>query len=201
MATQNNRPAVLLVVFSGLLLISLACNLPSASALPQPTPTPAAAAAVPTPNPGSPRTASDCMDGIQPGKASRAEAIKLLGEPQNTSQDSGLEILAYATSNPSQFNTLAIQNDIVTQVNEFVDTNSGPAWSAIQQQVGEPEKTTYSYYLDSTMTYIYASQGLAYVADNNMDLVFIKSCFTPMSIDDYMRTLGSALPLENPYIK
>jgi hypothetical protein len=200
MATQNNKPGVLLVVIGSLLLISLACNLSTRPAVTEPL-YPGTTPGQNTPNLGNPQTGTDCLNGILPGKTSRAEAIKILGEPRETNQDFGLDILAYATSNPSQFNTLGIQNDIVTQVNEFEDETTDPAWSEIKQQYGEPEKTVYSFYAASAMTYIYASQGLSFVVDKNMDLVFIKSCFIPMSIEDYMRTLGASLPLENPFIK
>ena len=82
-----------------------------------------------------------------------------------------------------------------------MEENGSPKWSEITQQLGEPERTAFSNYRDSSMTYIYASEGLAYVADANMDVKFIETRFIPMSIEDYMQTLGSTLPLKNPFTK
>jgi len=73
------------------------------------------------------------------------------------------------------------------------------AWSAIKAQYGEPAKTTYSNYLQWSMTYIYPDRGLAFVAAEGPDVVFIQECFIPMTLDEYMNTWGKLLPAENPF--
>ncbi|HEY5271207.1 MAG TPA: hypothetical protein VII97_12800 [Anaerolineales bacterium] len=51
------------------------------------------------------------------------------------------------------------------------------------------------------MTYIFPDKGLAFLADQAMDVVSIQECFIPMALEDYMKTWGKSLPAEDPFIQ
>ena len=167
----------------------------------QGTPTHASGQATPSPTqPGSGAQAA-CLAGIFPGTTTRDEVVALLGEPLGVEPEGDLETLLYASSLRAHFNSIVIQNQVVALVSMMVGEDNPLAWSAIKAQYGEPAQTTYSNYLQGSMTYIYPDQGLSFVAAQESDVVFIRECFVPMALEDYMNTWGSSLPVEDPYIR
>jgi hypothetical protein len=203
-----------------LLLAMLACNLPVQSNSPdqatpthasgkstptnassQATPTHASVQATPTSTQPDSAAQAACLAGIFPGTTSRDEVVALLGEPLAVEPEGDLEILLYASPLRGQFNSIVIQNQVVALVSIMVSEDNPLAWSAVKAQYGEPAQTTYSNYLQWSMTYIYPDQGLAFVAAQAPDVVFIQECFVPMPLEDYMNSWGKSLPVENPYIR
>jgi len=176
-----------------LVLVMLACNLPNQSNSPdQGTPN--------STQPGSGALAA-CLAGIFPGTTTRDEVVALLGEPLAVEPEGDLENMLYASPLRAQFNSIVIQNQVVALVSIMVGEDNPLSWSAVKAQYGEPAHTAYSNYLQWSMTYIYPDRGLAFVAAQGPDVVFIQECFVPMTLEDYMNTWGKSLPAENPFIR
>ena len=183
-------------------LAMLACNLPAQSSSPdQGTPTNGSGQATPTSTQPGGEAQADCLAGIVPGATTRDEVVALLGEPAGTDNSAGVEILFYSSPVGGVFNSISLQNETVAMLSVILGENNLLNWSTIQEEYGEPIHTTYSNYLQGSMTYIYPEQGLAFVADKGMGVVFIKQCFIPMSIDDYLKTWGASLPTQDPFIE
>jgi len=66
---------------------------------------------------------------------------------------------------------------------------------------GKPEKITYSYFMAGAKTYIYAKQGVTFVVNEQAGVIYEKHYYLSMSLDEYMKTWGRGLPVENPYKK
>jgi hypothetical protein len=156
-----------------------------------------------TPNSTQPGNAAQaaCLAGIIPGTTTRDEVVASLGEPLAVELEGDLETLLYASQLAGQFNSIVVQNQVVALVGIVLGEDTPLAWSAVKTQFGEPVHTTYSNYLDGSMTYIYPDQGQAFVASPESDVVFIRECFIPMALEDYLSTWGSSLPAEDPFIR
>jgi hypothetical protein len=183
-------------------LAMLACNLPGQSKNPgQGTPTNGSNQRTPdSSQPGGGDLAA-CLAGIIPGTTTRDEAVALLGETLAVEPEGDLEYMLYASSLHGRFNSVVIQNQVVVLVSIMVAEDNPLAWSAVKAQYGEPPHTAYSNYMQWSMTYIYPDQGLALVASEAPDVVFIRECYVPMAWEDYMNTWGKSLPTEDPYIR
>lgn len=143
----------------------------------------------------------DCLAGITPGTTKRTEVITLLGEPLAAKPDDEYETLLYASPLPRQYNSIIFQNQVVALVSVVLDEDNPLALSAILAKYGEPAHTTYSNYQQGSMTYIYPDKGQTIVASSDVDAVFIRQCFVPMELEEYMNSWGSSLPGEDPFTK
>jgi len=208
--SRNHELSVILAA-TMLVFAMLACNIPTQpNGQGQGTPTHTSDPGTPTytSGPGTPTSTQPgsgaqaaCLAGIFPGTTTRDEAVALLGEPLGVVPEGDLETLLYASPLPRQYNSIVVQNQVVALVSVVLGEDNPQAWSAVQAQYGEPAHTTYSNYMEGSMTYIYPDQGLAFVAAQESDAVFIRECFVPMTLADYMSTWGSSLPTEDPFIR
>jgi hypothetical protein len=171
---------------------ALACNMSNPTEKPAPN-----SSSQPTPDPAQEVV---CYQGITPGQTTRADVVALLGDPTRTEQDDANEILLYPSPYPRQYNTIVIQDQIVVIIYVVIGNEDALAFSAIKALYGEPSHIAYTTFLQGSMTYIYPDKGRAFIADENADIVFIKQCFLPMSLEDYMNTWGKDLPTEDPFI-
>jgi hypothetical protein len=208
---SHDLPFILAASMLGLAMLACTCNLlnqPNGQG--QGTPTHASGQATPTKRPGQatptstqPGSAAQaaCLAGIFPGTTTRDEVVALLGEPVAVEPEGDLETLLYASPLGGQFNSILVQNQVVGLVSMMVGEDTPLAWSAVKTQYGEPAHTAYSNYLQGSMTYIYPDQGQAFVASQGPDVVFLRECFVPMTLEDYLNTWGKSLPAEDPYIR
>ena len=202
---------ILAAAMLGFAMLACTCNLLNqTNGQGQATPTHASGQGTPTHAPGQVTPTSTqpdgsvqaaCLAGIFPGTTTRDEVVTLLGEPLAVELEGDLETLLYASPLNAQFNSIVVQNQAVALVSIVLGEETPLAWSAVQAQYGEPTHTAYSNYLQGSMTYIYPDQGLAFVASQASDVVFVRECFIPMPLEDYMNTWGSSLPAEDPYIR
>ncbi len=188
---RSSRDLSLVFAAGLLLLTALACSIPFQS---QGAPT-----SVPQQPAGEAPGA--CLPGIIPGTTTRDQLVSLLGEPLAVEPEGAFEDMLYSSPSQGQFNSVYIQDGVVVLVSIVTAGDSPLAWSAVEAQYGEPAHTTYSYYLQSAMTYIYPERGLAFIASQAPDIVYIRQCFAPMALDDYMTTWGQSLPAEDPFIR
>jgi hypothetical protein len=144
---------------------------------------------------------ANCLAGVIPGQTNRDEVIILLGEPAATQQEGSYEALQYASSLRGQYHTVYLQNQVVERVSSVLTEDNPMTWSAVKSQYGEPAYTAYSDYLEGSRNLAFPEQGLTFIADPDLDIVFIQECFIPMSLEDYMRIFGDFLPKENPFKK
>ena len=143
-----------------------------------------------------------CLKGITPGETSRVQVIDQLGEPLGSELDGEFETLIYSSSIPRQYHSIVIQNDQVIFISVILDEDETRlSWSDVIEEYGTPQGTTYSNYMDGSMTYIYPYAGQAFVANPENDAVFIRQCFKPMILSEYMNSWGTNLPTENPFKK
>jgi len=156
----------------------------------------------PVAQPSVESTASaECIKGIFPGKTTKDEVMTLFGYPLAAQQEGDLEILQYASSMYGQSNSVTVQSGVVALVSVVQGEDQPLEWSTVKAQFGEPTHTAYSNYLQGSMTFGFPAQGRAFIADENLDVVFIQQCFVPMSLENYMLVYGNFLPLEDPFIK
>lgn len=197
MQTVNKKNHDLSFIFTASLLIfvGLGCNFPLFAMNHIQTPTTRNA----TEKEPTSTNEAGCLSGIIPGTTTKTEAIALLGDPVTSRQDGDVEFLFFPSSIKAQFNSISVQNQVVSQVSVIVSENNPLMWSTVKAEYGEPGQTLYSNYSEGTMTYIFPDRGMAFIADETVDRIFIRQCFVPMSIENYMRTWGASLPTEDPY--
>ena len=159
-----------------------------------------AACAPPTP-PEPEQAESIKLKGIFPGKTTREEVIRNLGEPAKSEMEEGMEVLEYPSAHELMPHGVYLKDDVVVLVGAHISEEDDFTVSEVIAKYGEPAKKTYSYYSDGAFTYIYPSRGLALIVNEDLDVVFEEQCFIPMSLEEYMQTWGKDLPLENPYTK
>jgi hypothetical protein len=177
---MENKNEIHLSIASGLIILvaaMLACNAPISK----------------------PSSDITCYDGITLGQTSREDVIALLGNPERTEQNGGVEILLYPSLHPGQFNIIFIQDQVVVLIDMLLGDEDAPAFSEIKSIYGEPSHIAYTTFMQGSMSYIYPDAGRAFIADENADIVFTKQCFLPMSLEDYLNTWGKDLPTENPF--
>ena len=147
-----------------------------------------------------PQHASPCFAGITPGTSTRQDVINQLGEPLKTSVDEqGIENLIYASSLDVLPNSVLIQQDKVVLIGKLVK-EEGLQLSAWIAQYGEPEQMTYSFLAQHTKTYLYPQYGFSVIVSETQDTIIRVQCFVPMTLQEYLDSWGSELPLEDPYI-
>ncbi len=208
-----------LLCLAAMLLAVLACNIPALSiGSPESAPTAPATAqaatiapppttqAVPPSQPEvstmSGAASSDtCMLTIYPGKSTRADVVAIMNEPNGVDQQGSLETMRYPSEMKGQENTFLLENQVVVNVVIIDSEDQLKAWSEMKSLYGEPAHTAYSNYLPGSLTFAYPEKGLAFIADETMDVVFIRQCFVPMTLEDYLAKYGMFLPAENPFTR
>ncbi len=143
----------------------------------------------------------ECLKGVFPGKTTKDELSTAVGYPLMEQTEGDFEYLRYRTSAYGRINSITLQNGIVVQVSVIQAEEEPLAWSTIKAIYGEPVHTAYSDYIQGSMVYAFPAQGRAYIADENLDTVFIQQCFIPMSLENYMSVYGNLLPREDPFTR
>jgi len=143
----------------------------------------------------------NCLAGIFPGKTIKEEVVTLLGEPVAAYQEGSYEALQYPTSLRGQYITVYLLNQVVDSISVVLTEDDNQTWSEIKGQYGEPAHTAQSDYLEGSFNLVFPEQGLNFIANPDLDVVFIRECFTPMSLESYLRVYGDFLPQENPFTK
>lgn len=200
-----------LVVFPVALMIAiLACNLPTTAATKpaqELTPSQVSPTLVsPTLKPPTAATATPlagpvCYEGIILGATTKDQAIGLLGKPIAIETIDNYEDLIYPSAIVSQFDSILIQNQIVVRVDRVLGKDTALKFSTLKTQYGTTDHTAYSAYQHWAKIYIYPEKGLAFTADENLDVVFLKQCFAPMTIDKYKSLWGTDLLTQDPFTK
>lgn len=209
MKMDNKKIRNTIFFFQTLIMIgaTLACNLGEAvtpAAAPTLMPTLAALAPkttnVPAPTPTT-NTAPECFKGIQAGLTTKDQVINLLGQPLGSESTTDYENLLYPSPLNSQFNSLIIQNNLVVRADRIVAANNALKFSEVKKLHGVAPYTAYSAYQHWAKIYLYPTQGLAFVANENLDTVFIQQCFTPMTFEKYQSAWGEELFTKDPFLK
>ncbi|MCJ7434973.1 MAG: hypothetical protein MUO77_15940 [Anaerolineales bacterium] len=194
---KNHKINIFAIVIAGVLVI-LSCNFLAKNRAQdensQPE-VPAQPAAVES------NSGSDCIAGIFPGKTSRAEVIAMLAEPIATQQDGGYESLLYASPLRGQYNTIYLLDQVVNRVSIVLAEDNPLSWSAVKAQYGEPAHIAFSNYLQGSRNFAFPEQGFNFIADEELDAVFIQNCFIPMPLDGYLQAYGAFLLKDDPFIK
>jgi len=144
---------------------------------------------------------TEAWEQLSPGMSTKEDVINKLGEPQTVEISEDGEILEYPTQNESMPNYVVMKGGVVQYTTMFLPAEERECLAEIVQKYGEPEKITYSSFMRGAKTYVYATQGITLIVNKKTGVVYEKESYTPMSLDEYMRTLGKNLPLDNPYIR
>jgi hypothetical protein len=135
------------------------------------------------------------------GKTTKDQVIGVLGKPLGTETIDDYEALFYPSAISSQFDSILLQNQIVVRVDRVLGKDNTLKFSAMMAQYGKTDHTAYSAYQHWAKVYIYPEKGLAFTADENLDVVFLKQCFVPMTMDKYKNVWGSDLLTQDPFTK
>lgn len=149
----------------------------------------------------SDETMAECLDGLIIGQTTRQEIIGQYGDPQYAGEEDGYETLLYSSDFPGQYSSIIVEDDVVVMANFILEDGNDLALSYVQSMFGDPEETTFSNYLQGSLTYLYPNYGKVLVASPETDVVFIYQCFEPMSINKYFDTWGANLPTEDIYFR
>jgi len=224
-AHRKNHDLPLVIAVSVLIFVGLACDLPflnmnptqtsSANKTPEPVlvettksaPTPEPVQANPTKGAPTPvqtstvetKNQASCLKGIIPGTTTKAQVIALLGNPVSSQEDGDVEFLFFSSSSKTRLDSISLQNQVVVLVSALVGQANPLKWSEVKAQYGKPAKIGYSDYSEGSMAHIYPDRGVAFIADEAVDQVFIRECFVPMSLEKYMNSWGKYLPIDDPY--
>ena len=144
---------------------------------------------------------SGCLPGIVPGTTTRDQVISTLGKPASSQQDGPVENLLYPSSYPGQFNSISVKDGVVGRISVVLDKEQPLKWSAVKSILGKPAQALFTDYSDGSLVYIYPDKGWTFTADESINLVYLRECFVPMSLADYLNSWGKDLPTENPFIR
>jgi outer membrane protein assembly factor BamE (lipoprotein component of BamABCDE complex) len=142
-----------------------------------------------------------CLGAIVPGVTTREEVIAKLGQPLIMENEGDVETFYYSSSTKAIFNFVLVENGVARYTSKLFGEEDELRLSSILEQMGEPEYLAYSHYVAGSRTYVYPQQGLLFIADPNMDFVFIQDCFEPQNLASFLASYGENIPEENPYIK
>jgi outer membrane protein assembly factor BamE (lipoprotein component of BamABCDE complex) len=145
--------------------------------------------------------AESCLGGIVPGVTTREEVIAALGQPSMIENEGDVETLYYSSSTKGIFNFVLVENEVARYTSKLLAEDDTLRLSGILEQLGEPEQRSYSRFVAGSRTYIYPQQGILFVADPKMDIVFIQECFVPQDLAHFLANYGQNLPEEDPYTR
>jgi outer membrane protein assembly factor BamE (lipoprotein component of BamABCDE complex) len=145
--------------------------------------------------------AQSCLGGIVLGVTTREEVIAALGQPSVIENEGDVETLYYSSSTKGIFNFVLVENEVAHYTSKLLGEEDVLRLSGIFEQLGEPEYLAYSHFVAGSRTYVYPQHGVLFIADPNMDTVFIQECFPPQDLARFLATYGQNLPEENPYTK
>lgn len=142
-----------------------------------------------------------CLGEIVPGVTTRDEVIAALGQPSVIENEGNAEILYYASSTKGIFNYVLMENEIAQYTTKLLGDQEPLRLSNALEQLGEPELKFYSYFKAGSSTFVYPQQGILFIVDPKMDIVFMQECFVPQESAHFLETYGQKFPEENPYTR
>jgi hypothetical protein len=142
-----------------------------------------------------------CLPSIYPGKTTRDEVIALMGTPVSTEEGDGFAALLYPSPLALQNNIVYLENGVVSLVSLVLGSDTPVTWSSVRLQYGEPAHTAYTTYLQGSRYYAYPAQGLGYLADEDIDIVYIRDCFVPTTPENFLNSWGQSLLTEDPFVQ
>lgn len=144
---------------------------------------------------------AECLDGLIIGKTTRNEIIEQYGDLQYAGKEDGFETILYSSDFPGQYSSIIVEEEVVVMANFILEDDNDLGLSYVISMFGDPQETTFSNYLQGSLTYLYPNFGKTLVASPETDVVFIYQCFEPMSMNKYKDTWGANLPTENIYLR
>jgi hypothetical protein len=142
-----------------------------------------------------------CLGGIVPGVTDSEEVIAILGQPSRKENHGEQEMLLYSSSTKGIFNLVLVEKGVARYTSRLFGEEDAPRLSGILEKLGEPEYLAYSYFKAGSRTYVYPQKGLLFIADPNMDIVFIQDCLEPQDLASFLASYGENIPEENPYTR
>lgn len=90
------------------------------------------------------------------------------------------------------FNYTLSRRDLLKFTAASVASAAASTFEPLTATLGQPEKTApgskfYGYHMN---TYIYASKGIVFIGNPNINEVFEIQSFTPMSVEEYINNYG-----------
>ena len=142
-----------------------------------------------------------CLPGILLGKSDRAAVIAALGEPVYASEENSFEVLEFDSGARGQPNVVYLQDGLAILVRKVFTETETLDWSVLQVELGQPSFTAYSDYAAGSLFFAYPEQGVRVIVNPDLDVVFLKECFPPMTLDAFIQSKGHYHPQENPFTK
>jgi hypothetical protein len=142
-----------------------------------------------------------CIPGIFVGKSDRASVIAALGEPIYASDENGYEVMEFDSGSKGQPDVVYLQDGLAILVRKIYPESEPLDWSALQTRLGQPPFTAYSDYTAGSLFFAYPEKGIKVIADPDLDVVFLKECFPPMTLEAFIQSEGQYFPQDDPFTK
>ncbi len=219
-ASRRNHRAIHLLLLC--LLASSACSLPSYSidlgtlgrfkinlggsttetqaAMPPDVPAPQETATVASAAVQQVSGRDDCLAGVFIGASNSNDVQAVLGAPVGYLEQDGAEILFYPTGRQQQYTTIILSEGVVQSVS-VLSQEGDPAWSVLKAQLGEPAVTAFSDYDHGSRIFAYPMQGISITAGEDLDVVYSRTCFIPMTVEAFTAQYDGSLLSEDPFFQ
>jgi hypothetical protein len=145
--------------------------------------------------------------GLTPGKTTKQELVRILGEPAERYTDVlGRSRYTYASkAGLGDPHYIYLENEVVKLISSYEDSDR-PEWTHLSKffnQCGQPEKVTWTWHGAQERSFIFASKGLVVVANNTAvpdhANVYRVDYFEPMPLERFMSKHGEYFLNENPF--
>lgn len=140
----------------------------------------------PQPNPNQP-----VWNNLKLNYTTEAEVIKKVGTPIAVSDTKMGKYLDYKSDYKTLPQQVLIKDGVVNLVKQRINVNDKTNFNPLISILGKEDSIQYTSSLgDAFPLYIYASQGIA-LAKNSYGNVFEIWYFSPMTLDEFMKTFGA----------
>jgi hypothetical protein len=141
-----------------------------------------------------------CNDEITPGLTSQSDLNSVLGTPISIESGQGVETRYYLSSDKKLFHTIKLVDGVVVFVSVIVENEKNiMPLTLLLKEYGDPETILFSHFAKGSVTYVYASTGQSFIVSTKLDEIYVRTCFMPMSLDEFLDTWGANLPTEDPF--
>ena len=137
--------------------------------------------------------------GITPGKTTLVEVTSILGEYFEDASDADTIFYLYQIPDGVTYIGIAFKDDIVTYIILSGSDAKINNLSQVRKQLGDEEAFRFTKFEQGFQAYVYSSNGLAVIAEQETGDIASVQLFVPMTVDEYLNSWGSTLLTEDPF--
>ena len=102
---------------------------------------------------------AECIDGLTIGETTRDEIIEQYGDPLNACKEDAYETMLIYSDFPEQYSFIVVKEGVVVMANLILEDGNDLGLSYVISMFGDPQETTFSHYLQGSLTYLYPNLG------------------------------------------